>query len=42
MWKHEDPEGDPRWLNTAFAIAGITFVATLLINFWIAVSTLLG
>lgn len=41
MRKQDDPEKDPRWLNTAFAVAGTIFVLTLVINFWNAASTLL-
>jgi hypothetical protein len=41
MRRRDGRDGDPRWLNAAFAVAGTIFVMTLLINFWNAVSTLL-
>lgn len=41
MGKQDDPEKDPRWMNTMLAVAGAIFVMTLLINFWTAASTLL-
>ena len=40
MGKQDDPEKDPRWMNTMLAVAGAIFVMTLLINFWTAASTL--
>jgi hypothetical protein len=42
MWKHEDPEEDPRWLNVTIAIFGSVYVLTLLLNFWIAIEAALG
>ena len=42
MQKHEDPDEDPRWMNATFAVTGIIFVLTVLLNFWSAVAALLG
>lgn len=41
MWKHKDPDHNPRWLDATFAVTGIVFVLTVLLNFWNAVVAVL-
>lgn len=40
MWKHEDPDEDPRWLSAHFILFGVLNALCILLNVGLTIAAL--